>query len=137
MLSIFSGSGGPDGPDLPSPFGRKFQLSIQTQSFEIVALSVKFMKSLHLAYGPITKTTRTVLGGKGGKDGKESTQSKQNQCTIKSYGEAMDLIEQLKLFWAEENLAFMEDVVEIEAKMTSVAVNSSSVQTKLESYFKH
>ena len=26
MLSIFSGSRGPDGPDLPSPFGRKFQL---------------------------------------------------------------------------------------------------------------
>ena len=23
MLSIFSGSRGPDGPDLPSPFGRK------------------------------------------------------------------------------------------------------------------
>ena len=53
---------------------------------------------------------------------------------IKSYGEAMDLIEQLKLFCAEKNLAFMEDV---KAKMTSVAVNSSSVQTKLESYFKH
>ena len=49
----------------------------------------------------------------------------------------MDLIKQLKLFCAEKNLAFMEDVVEIEAKMTSVAVNSSSVQTKLESYFKH
>ena len=49
----------------------------------------------------------------------------------------MDLIEQLKLYCAEKNLAFMEDVVEIEAKMTNVAVNSCSVQTKLESYFKH
>ena len=28
MLSIFSGSRGPDGPDLPSPFWRKFQLSV-------------------------------------------------------------------------------------------------------------
>ena len=72
-------------------------------------------------HGPITKTMRTVLEGKGGKDGKESTQSKQNQCTIKSYGEAMDLIKQLKLFCAEKNLAFIEDVVEIEAnwKVTS------------------
>ena len=49
----------------------------------------------------------------------------------------MDLTEQLKLFCAEKNLAFMEDVVEIEAKVTSVAVNSSGVQTKLESCFKH
>ena len=56
---------------------------------------------------------------------------------IKSYGEAIDLIEQLKLFCAEKNLTFMEDVVEIEAKMKSVAVNCSSVQTKLESYFRH
>ena len=40
----------------------------------------------------------------------------------------MDLIEQLKLFCAEKNLTFMEDVVEIKAKMTSVAVNSSSVR---------
>ena len=30
---------------------------------------------------------------------------------------------EMKLFCAEKNLAFMEDVVEIEAKMTSVAVN--------------
>ena len=29
MLSIFSVSRGPDGPDLPSPPGRKFQLSVQ------------------------------------------------------------------------------------------------------------
>ena len=56
---------------------------------------------------------------------------------IKSYREAMDLIEELKPFCAEKNLAFMEDVVEIEATVTSVAVNSSSVQTKQESYFKH
>ena len=56
---------------------------------------------------------------------------------IKSYREAIDLIVQLKLFCAEKNLAFMEDVVEIEPKMTSVAVNSSGVQTKLESYFKY
>ena len=49
----------------------------------------------------------------------------------------MDPIEQLELLYAEKNLIFMEDVVEIEAKMTSVAVNSSSVQTKLQSYFKH
>ena len=49
----------------------------------------------------------------------------------------MDLIERLKLFCAEKNLAFIEDVAEIEAKMTSIAVSSSSVQTKLESYFKH
>ena len=72
--------------------------------------------------------TRTILEGKGGKDGKESTQLKQNQRTIKSYGEAMDLMEQLKLFCAEKNLTFMEDVVEIKAKMTSVTVNSSSVR---------
>ena len=49
----------------------------------------------------------------------------------------MNLIEQLKLFCAEKYLEFMEDVAEIEAKMTSVAVHSSSGQTKLESYFKH
>ena len=30
MSSIFSGSRGPDGPDLPSPFGWKFQLSVHT-----------------------------------------------------------------------------------------------------------
>ena len=29
MLSIFSGSRGPNGPDLLSPFGRQFQLSVQ------------------------------------------------------------------------------------------------------------
>ena len=29
VLSIFSGSRGPDGPDLPSPSGRKFQFSVQ------------------------------------------------------------------------------------------------------------
>ena len=111
---------------------------VRPNHLKIVALSVKFMQSLHLA-GMVQspKTTRTVLEGKGGKDGIESAQSKQNQCMIKSYGEAMDLIEQLKLCCAEKNLAFMEDVVEIEAKMTSVAVNYSSVQTKLESCFKH
>ena len=27
MLSFFTGSRGPHGPDLPSPFGRKFQIS--------------------------------------------------------------------------------------------------------------
>ena len=32
MLSIFSGSRGPEGPDLPSPSGRKFQLSVHTLS---------------------------------------------------------------------------------------------------------
>ena len=30
MLSIFSGSRVPDGPDLPSPFGQTFQLSVHT-----------------------------------------------------------------------------------------------------------
>ena len=33
MLSIFSGSRGPDGSDLPSRFGRKFQLSVQNDCF--------------------------------------------------------------------------------------------------------
>ena len=108
------------------------------QSFENCCFECKVHEiTASCWHGPITKTTRTILEGKGGKDGKESTQSKQNQCTIKSYGEAMDLIEQLKHFCAEKNLAFMEDVEEIEVKMTSVADNSSSVQTKLESYFKH
>ena len=30
MLSFFTGSRGPHGPDLPSPFGRKFQISLHT-----------------------------------------------------------------------------------------------------------
>ena len=96
------------------------------------------MKSLHLAgMAQSQKRPELSLKEKVEKMEKKSTQLKQNQCTIKNYGEAMDLIEQLKLFCAEENLAFTEDVAEIEAKMTSVAVNSFSVQTKLESYFKH
>ena len=32
MLSFFTGSRGPHGPDLPSPFGRKFQIRIRKQS---------------------------------------------------------------------------------------------------------
>ena len=36
MLSIFSGSRGPDGPNLPSPFGRKFQLSVQQRSLHVL-----------------------------------------------------------------------------------------------------
>ena len=111
---------------------------LRPNHLKIVALSVKFMKSLDIAgMAQSPKRRELSLKEKGWKDGKESTQSKQNQCTIKSYGEAMDLIEQLELLCAEKNLTFMEDVVEIEAKMTSVAVNSSSVQTKLQSYFKH
>ena len=35
MLSTFSGSGGPDGPDLPSPIGRKFQLSGLTHTVSV------------------------------------------------------------------------------------------------------
>ena len=37
-VKFLSGSRGPDGPDLPSPFGRKFQLSVQ---FEQVQDSVQ------------------------------------------------------------------------------------------------
>ena len=33
-LRIFSCSRGPDWPDLPSPFGRKFQLSVQFRSLD-------------------------------------------------------------------------------------------------------
>ena len=29
-LSLFSGSGGSHGPDLPSPYGRKFHISLHT-----------------------------------------------------------------------------------------------------------
>ena len=41
MLSIFSGSRGPDGPDLPSPCGRKFQLSVQTPCLMIGEVSLE------------------------------------------------------------------------------------------------
>ena len=100
---------------------------------------VNFEENLIKEYtaNTVNKEDNTDVNESDEENGKESTQSKQNQCAIKSYGEAMDLIEQLKLFCAEKNLAFIEDVVEIEAKMISVPVNSSSVQTKLESYFKH
>ena len=79
---------------------------------------VNFEENLIKEYTATTvnKEDNTDVNESDEEDGKESTQSKQNQCTIKSYGEAMDLIEQLKLFCVEKNLAFMEDVVQIEKK---------------------
>ena len=34
---MLSGSRGPDGPDLPSPLGRKFQLSVQRRNHNLAA----------------------------------------------------------------------------------------------------
>ena len=79
---------------------------------------VNFEENLIKEYtaNTVNKEDNTDVNESDEEDGKESTQLKQNQFTIKSYGEAMDLIEQLKLFCAEKNLVFMEDVVEIEQK---------------------
>ena len=47
MIRIFSGSKGPHGPDLPSPFGRKFHFALQLDpylgSLAIVEVGVSFI----------------------------------------------------------------------------------------------
>ena len=104
---------------------------VRPSHLKIVALSVKFIKSLHLA-GMAQSPKRRELSLKEKVQLIKASKEKSQRALAEIFKVGKTQVQQIL-----KRKAVEEDVVEIEAKMTSVAVNSSSVQTKLESYFKH